>query len=118
MRACAIAALFALLAGCHQTTITTVKEESKDEPVKQYALHGQVLRLDTQDKIAAIKHEAIGDWMGPMTMEFPVKDQSEFGKLREGEQINATVFVQGNNYWVGGIQEAAAPATSPAQASK
>ena len=109
MRTCAAVALFALLASCHQTTLTTVKEEAKDEPVKQYALHGEVLRLDAQGKIAAIKHEAIGDWMGAMTMEFPVKDQPEFDKLREREKINATVFVQGNSYWVGEIQEAAVP---------
>jgi Cu/Ag efflux protein CusF len=102
----AIVLLFSL-AACQQTT---VKEEAKDEPVKRYALHGEVLRLDTQGKIAAIKHEAIGDWMGAMTMEFPVKDQPEFDKLREGEKINATVFVQGNSYWVGEIQEDAGPA--------
>jgi Cu/Ag efflux protein CusF len=51
-------------------------------------------------------------------MEYPVKDQAEFDKLRSGEKINATVFVQGNSYWVAGIQEDAAPVTSPAQASK
>ncbi len=105
-------ALFVLLAGCQQQpTSTAVKEEAKDQPVKQYALHGEVLRLDPQGKIAAIKHEAIGDWMGAMTMEFPVKDQAEFDKLRAGEKINATVFVQGDtNYWVGQIHEdAAAP---------
>jgi Cu/Ag efflux protein CusF len=106
------------LAGCRQATLTAVKEEAKDEPVKQYALHGEVLRLDTQGKIAAIKHQKIGDWMEAMTMEFPVKDPAEFDKLRAGEKINATVFVQGNSYWVGGIQEDTAPATSPAQPSK
>jgi len=95
------------LAACQQTA---VKEEAKDEPVKRYALHGEVLRLDTQGKIAAIKHEKIGDWMEAMTMEFPVKEQPAFDKLREGEKINATVFVQGNSYWVGEIQEDARPA--------
>jgi Cu/Ag efflux protein CusF len=48
--------------------------------------------------------------MEAMTMEFPVKDQPEFDKLRAGEKINATVFVQGNNYWVADIHEDAAPA--------
>ena len=96
-----------MLAGCQQAR---VKEEAKDEPLRRYALHGEVLRLDTQGKIAAIKHEKIGDWMEAMTMEFPVKDQSEFDKLRPGEKINATVFVEGNRYWVGEIQEDAAPA--------
>jgi len=100
------------MAGCQQqpNTAIAVKEDSK-EPVKEYALHGEVLRLDPQGKIAAIKHEAIGDWMGAMTMEFPVKDAKEFESLRAGEKINATVFVQGGtNYWVGQIREDAAPA--------
>jgi len=111
MRTCAVIVLLVLLAGCQQFPVKEeAKEAAKDEPVKQYALHGEVLRLDTQDRIAAIKHEAIGDWMGPMTMEFPVKEQPEFDKLRAGEKINATVFVQGNNYWVGRIQEDSAPA--------
>jgi Cu/Ag efflux protein CusF len=111
MRTCAAVGLFMLLVGCQQATVTSEKE-GKDEPVKRYALHGQVLRLDTQGKIAAIKHEKIGDWMEAMTMEFPVKEQSAFDKLREGEKINATVFVQGNSYWVGEIQEDAGPASA------
>jgi len=106
MRSLVAITFLLLLAGCRQATLTTVKEEAKDEPVKQYALHGEVLRLDAQGKIAAIKHEAIGDWMGAMTMEFPVKDAKEFETLRPGEKINATVFVQGDtNYWVGQIHE-------------
>jgi Cu/Ag efflux protein CusF len=56
--------------------------------------------------------------MEAMTMEYPVKDQAEFDKLHTGETINATVYVQGNSYWVGGIHEDAAPAASPAPASK
>src|SRR5580765_656727 len=118
MRTCSAIALFVLLASCQVTQAPTAKEDAKGgaEPVKQYALHGQVLRLDTQGKIAAIKHEAIGDWMGPMTMEFPVKDQPEFETLRLGEKINATVFVKGGiNYWVSEIHE---DTGGPAPASK
>src|SRR5262245_4540877 len=77
----------------------------KKAETKRYALHGEVLRLDAQGHIAAIKHEQIGDWMGPMTMEFPVPSAQEFSALREGERINATVFVEGFNYWVGEIRE-------------
>ena len=100
-------AVFVLLAGCRQPA---VQEEAKDEPVRRYALHGEVLRLDSQGRIAAIKHEKIGDWMEAMTMEFPVKEQPEFDRLRAGEKINATVFVQGNSYWVADIHEDAASA--------
>jgi Cu/Ag efflux protein CusF len=118
MRTCAAIVLFLLLAACQQASLKEqAKEEAKDEPVKKYALHGEVLRLDTQGKIAAIKHEKIGDWMEAMTMEFPVKAQPEFDKLRAGERINATVFVQGNSYWVGEIQEDAG-LLPPSPASK
>jgi Cu/Ag efflux protein CusF len=111
MRSCVAIALFVVLAGCQQSSLKEqAKEEAKDEPVKQYAMHGEVLRLDGQGKIAAIKAGKIGDWMEAMTMEYPVKDKTEFDKLRAGEKINATVFVQGNSYWVAGIQEDAAPA--------
>jgi Cu/Ag efflux protein CusF len=107
MRTCAAIGLFLMLAACQQST---VKEEAKDEPVKQYAMHGEVLRLDTQGKIAAIKAGKIEGWMEAMTMEYPVKDQAEFDKLQTGEKINATVFVQGTSYWVGDIHEDTAPA--------
>jgi Cu/Ag efflux protein CusF len=115
MRTCVTIALFLLLAACQQST---VKEEAKDEPVKQYAMHGEVLRLDAQGKIAAIKAGKVDGWMEAMTMEYPVKDQTEFDKLRAGEKINATVFVQGNSYWVGGIHEDTAPSPSADPASK
>ena len=65
-------------------------------------------------KTAAIKAGKIGDWMEAMTMEYPVKDKREFDKLRPGEKINATVFVQGSNIWVAEIQED----TSPVPATK
>ena len=104
MRKLVVVAMIFLLAGCRQAA---VPEQSKDEPLRRYALHGEVLRLDPQGKIAAIKHGKIGDWMEAMTMEYPVKDPAEFSKLRAGETINATVFVQGNSYWVGEIQEEA-----------
>ena len=103
MRICLAITLLLLLAGC-QKTVTAVKEEAKDEPVKQYAMHGEVLRLDTQGKIAAIKAGKIGDWMEAMTMEYPVKEQPEFDKLHVGDKIDATVYVQGNSYWIGGVQ--------------
>lgn len=105
MRPCFAIALFVLLAACQRVPVTsTAKEEAKDEPVKQYAMHGEVLRLDPQGKIAAIKAGKIDGWMEAMTMEYPVKEQPEFDKLHVGDKIDATVYVQGNSYWVGGVQ--------------
>ena len=101
MRTAFAITLFLLLTACQQSA---VKEEAKDEPVKQYAMHGEVLRLDPQGKIAAIKAGKIEGWMEAMTMEYPVKEQPEFDKLHVGDKIDATVYVQGNSYWVGGVQ--------------
>lgn len=108
-------ALFILLAACQQAPVKEgVTEGAKDQQVKQYPMHGEVLRLDTQGKIAAIKAGKIGDWMEAMTMEYPVKDKTEFDKLHVGDTIDATVYLQGNSYWVGDIHEGAAPAAAPA----
>jgi Cu/Ag efflux protein CusF len=102
-----------LLAGCSNAPVTSEPAPAaKLEEVKKYAIHGEVQKLEAKDKIATIKHQAIGDWMGPMTMEFPVKDPADFAKLKEGQTVDATVFVQGGvTYWVGEVKDAlAAPA--------
>ena len=104
-----------LLAACQQAS---VKEEAKDQQVKQYPMHGEVLRLDAQGKIAAIKAGKIGDWMEAMTMEYPVKEQPEFDKLHVGDKIDATVYVQGSSYWVGDIHAGTATVPNAAPASK
>ena len=98
-----------LLAGCSSNPAppqaeTPAAAQAPQEP-KKYELRGEVQRLDSQGKIATIKHQAIGDWMGAMTMEFPVKDQTDFDKLKEGQRVDATVYVQGLNYWVGDVKD-------------
>jgi hypothetical protein len=41
-----------------------------------------------------------------MTMGFPIKDEAEFKSLQPGQQITATVYVQGDtDYWLGNIKE-------------
>lgn len=82
-----------------------------NSPAKEYALKGEVIRLDPSLHIAVIKGEKIEGWMEAMTMEYPVKDVAEFQKLKAGEKIQASVFVKGDDYWVSNVQEAsAAPA--------
>ena len=71
--------------------------------VKHYTIHGQIVGLDVKDKLATIKHQKIEGWMGAMTMDFPVKDAKDFAALHEGDKIDATVFVQGLDYWVGDV---------------
>jgi Cu/Ag efflux protein CusF len=96
MRSMLLAALLALVCtGCSRTPA-----------VKQYPMHGEVMALDAQDRTATIKHGKIGDWMGAMTMEYPVKNPADWQKLAVGEHINATVFVSGDSYYVGNVEVA------------
>ena len=73
-------------------------------PPKEYKLTGEVVRLDPQVRIATIKHEKIEGWMEAMTMEFPVREAKEFEKLAVGKKITATVYVNGDEFWIGNIQ--------------
>lgn len=102
-----VAALLLSLSACTKSEPIAVKKELKavaEEPLKKYPLKGEISRLDVENKIATIKHQAIGDWMGAMTMDFPVKEEADFAKLVPGKAVDGTVFVQGMNYWVGEVK--------------
>ncbi len=85
-----LAAAAILLAGCG----------AKQEPAKRYPMQGEVRALDPADKTANIKACKIEGWMEAMTMEFPVKPEAEFAKLHVGDQVQATVVVNGDSYYV------------------
>ena len=82
------------------------RKQEQAGPTKEYQLHGEVVRLDPQHKIAVIKGEKIEGWMEAMTMEYPVKAPAEFEKLKPGLKIQATVFQRPSSldYWIGNIQ--------------
>ena len=65
--------------------------------------------LDAEHQVATIKHEDIPGFMHAMTMEYGVRDKQEFAKLHNGDRIDATVFVQGDDYWVGEVHPAPKP---------
>jgi len=74
-------------------------------PIRMYHLHGVIVSLDAENHTASIKHQEIKGFMEAMTMEFPVRKADEFARLRLNETIDATVFVQDTDFWVGDIQE-------------
>jgi Cu/Ag efflux protein CusF len=71
---------------------------------KKYQLKGVIVRIDSQQHTATIKHGPIEGWMEAMTMEFPVPSKEEFAALKVGQQIRATVFVRDFDYHVGDIR--------------
>ena len=96
-------ALLLITIGCSSS------KPSAAEPEKHYQLIGEVKALDDKVQTATIQHQAIGDWMGAMTMEFPVRSKEEFAQLHVGDKITATVNVQGSDYNISDIHKQPAP---------
>jgi Cu/Ag efflux protein CusF len=69
-------------------------------PSKRYPIQGEIKALDPAAKTATIAAGKIDDWMEAMTMEYPVKPDSDFQKLHVGEHIQATVVVAEPSYYV------------------
>jgi Cu/Ag efflux protein CusF len=81
-----------VLAGCQRNPAP--------KPTQEYQMQGEVISLDPTSQTATVKHGKIEGWMEPMTMEYPIKDKQEFGKLQVGEKIQAKILVQGTDYWI------------------
>src|ERR1019366_8355166 len=86
--ACLVLSLF-LLAGCAQKAAE-----------KRYPMQGQITALHATTHTATIAAGKIGDWMEAMTMDYRVKPDAEFAKLRVGDRIEATVVVGDPAYYV------------------
>jgi protein SCO1/2 len=90
---CVVFAL--LLAGCQRT--------APAQPAKEFQMEGEVVALDPAAHLATVKAAKIEGWMDAMTMEYPVKDPQEFGKLKVGANIQAKITVQGTDYWISSV---------------
>lgn len=64
---------------------------------KHYELSGRVTALDAKNHVATVDGAAIPNFMEAMTMEYPVKSEPEFDKLKVGEKIKAALTVHEDN---------------------
>ncbi len=85
-----MAALVLALAGCG----------ARQEQGKRYPVQGEVKAVDPASKSAKIDAGKIEGWMEAMTMDYPVKPESELAKLHAGDRIQGTVVVTDNGYYV------------------
>jgi protein SCO1/2 len=90
----------ALLAGVATSCARSEHAYDYGEPKQRYKLHGTILRLRRENRIAVIQHEKIEGWMEAMTMEFPVPSLAEYSKLKEGMVVRATVNVNDTYFWL------------------
>lgn len=87
-------------------TIVLAACGEKAPEAKRYAIQGEIKGLDPAAKSATIAHGKIGDWMEAMTMEYPIKPDSDFAKLHVGDHMEGTVVVQDLKYYVTDVKVA------------
>src|ERR1044072_243697 len=79
---------------------------------KHYELKGKVVVVDKQQRLLTVAHEEIKDYMSAMTMPFVVKDDWVFEIATPGNQITATLVVDGGQLWLGDVVLTEAPVSA------
>lgn len=75
--------------------------------IRHFPVHAKVLSVDTAAKKARLDAGPIGDWMGAMTMNYPIKDDAGLAQLKEGVELDATVNVTpDDDFWLTDIKVA------------
>jgi protein SCO1 len=67
---------------------------------KRYELHGKVVSVQPGDNQVTVAHEQIPGYMDAMTMPFSVRNTSLLGEMKPGDEITATLVVDGSNSWL------------------
>lgn len=67
---------------------------------KRYELKGKVLTVEKDKHLVTVSHEEIKDFMDAMTMPFTVRDEWVFDQVAPGDQITATLVVDGIDSWL------------------
>ncbi|MDQ6654069.1 MAG: SCO family protein, partial [Acidobacteriota bacterium] len=85
---------FASLSGCQRS------QRPRSPTEKHYDLKGKVVTVEKDKRLVTVAHEDIKDYMPGMTMPFSVRDDWAFGVLMSGDQITATLVVDGTQSWL------------------
>ncbi len=72
-------------------------------PEQSFALKGKVVSVDKAKKQVVLAHEPVEDYMDAMTMPFNVRDEWALDELAPGQQVEATLVVQGDRSWIEGL---------------
>jgi protein SCO1/2 len=76
------------------------KQRVRSPTEKHYDLKGKVITVDKEKRELIIAHEDIKDLMSSMTMPFSVRDDWVYEIAAPGNQITATLVVDGTQSWL------------------
>ena len=66
----------------------------------RYPVKGKVVEVALAEKQLTIEHEDIPGYMPAMTMPFPVKDEALLRVAAVGDEVTASLVIQGSTYWL------------------
>jgi protein SCO1/2 len=69
-------------------------------PAQRYPVKGKVVEVALPEKQLTIEHEDIPGYMPAMTMPFPVKDEALLKIAAVGDEVTASLVIQGSQYWL------------------
>src|SRR5258706_14906303 len=69
-------------------------------PVNHYPVKGRVVEVALPEKQLMLEHEDIPGYMPAMTMPFPVKDEALLKVAAVGDEVTASLVIQGSQYWL------------------
>ena len=92
--------VMAWLVGLSMVFALTACQTEKPLPQQRFDLRGKVVVVNKNEGTVTLAHEAIPGYMAAMTMDYPVKPDSELAKLHAGDHIEGTVVVEGAKYYV------------------
>ena len=67
---------------------------------KRYDLKGKVMAVERDKHLITVAHEEVKDYMPAMTMPFTLRDDWAFDVLTSGDQITASLVVDGTESWL------------------
>jgi protein SCO1 len=73
-------------------------QKERGQQSQRYELHGKVVSVDKAQRQVTIAHDEVKDYMPAMTMPFSLKDEWAFDVLSPGDEISATLLIDGSRH--------------------
>ncbi len=74
--------------------------EGASANAKRYELRGKIVSFDKGQQQVVISHDAIPGLMEAMTMPYTLRDPDAYDAMKPGDQIQATLVVDGDRSWL------------------
>jgi len=106
--------LFSLLVSFNAKSAGSILSSSTNEPtVRAFTAKGVVEELKPGDRTVVLRHEAISNYMGAMTMPFKAKGAMELAGLQTGDEVSFRLHVTETESWVDQITKTGTTSPPP-----